>query len=129
MGGLKKHFQDHRELYLGIAIGLGLAGITYTIVKGCYATVPRVVDGPKTADISVTIRPFTIFSSPHNEIVTVLHSGTRGHPGFRIRNIETGKEFLSQNEAAKAFNISPSNLSSHLNGKYNEVEGYHFERI
>ena len=31
---IKKHFAEHKEVYIGIGIGLTLAGITWVIVRG-----------------------------------------------------------------------------------------------
>ena len=53
----------------------------------------------------------------------------RGHPGWPVRNLETKHVFLSQKEAANAFNIPESLMSGHINGKFPDVDGLHFERI
>lgn len=126
---MKKHFEENKKFYIGIACGVALAGITWLIVRERYAAIAQLGRiGPSTAESSVAVRPLSFFSN-RSPIVTVVHSGDRGHPGFRVRNLETGEEFVSQTAAAKAFGISQSNLSNHLNGKYAHAEGLHFERI
>ena len=125
---MKKHFEENKKFYIGIACGVALAGITWLIVRERHAIALSPIDGLKTAEASTTVRPLSFFSN-RSPIVTVVHSGDRGHPGFRVRNLETGDEFVSQTAAAKAFGISQSNLSNHLNGKYAHAEGLHFERI
>jgi hypothetical protein len=126
---IKTHFIDHKELYIGLGVGMTVAGITYTMMRDRHATLLSGVDGLKTAEASVTVRPFSFFSSQKNEIVTTIHTGDRGNPGFLTRNIDYDLLFPTQGSAARAFGISPSILSSHLNGKIDSVDGLHFERI
>lgn len=126
---VKTHIKEHKEAYITGSVCLGLAGITMLYMRDRHAALLRGADGLKTADASVTVRPLSFFSNQKNEIVSTIHTGGRGHSGFMTRNIEHNVAFQTQGEAAKAFNISPANLSSHLNGKFDDVEGLHFERI
>ncbi len=119
----KQHLKDHKTIYI---VG-GVAVFTCLIVRrGCYATLSNSVDSSGSPPVSV--HPFSIFSKS-GDIITTVHNGHRGHPGFRTRNLETGAMFNTQADAASAFGVSERNLSQHLNGKYSNAEGFHFERL
>lgn len=84
-------------------------------------------NGPSLA----TTRSFSlnIFSKRSGNIVTAVHDGTRGHPGFRVRNLDHMIDFDTQGAAARAFEIPETIVSKHLNGKLPDAYGKHFERI
>lgn len=121
---VKTHLKEHKEAYIAGSCGIVFAGITALIMKGRYATLQSGVDGHS----RVTVHPFN-FLSRTGDVVTTVHTGNKGHPGFRVRSLEFLSDYDTQAEVAKIFNISPSMLSSHLNGKANNVNGLHFERI
>ena len=120
---VKAHVSRHKTAYL-IGAGIGIAGITFLIMRGRHVGVLRVPYGSD----EVTVRPLTFFSNRTN-VVTIIDKGTKGAPSWVVHCKETGEVFKSQLEAAKTMNLSPSNLSSHLNGRYSDVSGFHFERI
>ena len=128
---MKKHLNENKRIYItGGITSVVVAGFTYFIVREHYVAVLRVANEEKTIDIRPAVRSLSFFNNrPNTEIVTVIHNGYRGHPGFIVRNLETRLTFSSQREAAKHFGISPSILSSHLNGKFQDACGLHFERI
>lgn len=119
---IKDHIKKYKKIY--IVGGVVLAGITLLIVRGRHAILQSGMDGPS----RVTVRPLSFFCN-QRDIVTTIHNGTRGHPGFRVRSLDFMTDYDTQGEVAKIFNISPSMLSSHLNGKIDNVNGLHFERI
>jgi hypothetical protein len=125
---IKNHIQSNKEVYLVLGTTVVVAGITCLIMRGCYAVLLSGADGLKTAEASVTVSPLLIFAKTNN-VVTTVHNGTRGNPGFMTRNLDYHLEFSTQADAARAFNISPSKLSSHLNGHMPNVDGLHFERL
>ena len=116
---IKDHFQKYSFLY-----GIGIASFTYLIMRERNAGVLSVPDGSD----GITIRPLTFLSNRTN-VVTVISRGTQGPPSWVVRCKETGEIFVSQIEAARSMNIPPSILSSHLNGKFDDALGHHFERI
>ena len=138
---IKKHFAEHKEVYIGIGIGLTLAGITWVIVRGkstdlVAGSVPDLVAGTGDSAGSVvdnTTRSFSFGFNNHttsiNNAVTTIHTGTRGNPGFVTRCIETGELFETQDAAARAFGIPAEFLSKHLNYGRPLKEGLHFERL
>jgi hypothetical protein len=121
---LKEHFKKHKRRYLELAGGLGIAGISWTIMRGCHAGVLRVPDGSD----GITVRPLSVLSNRMN-VVTLIEANRQGAPSWIVRCKETGEFFSSQLQAAREMGISPANLSSHLNGKFDDVSGFHFERI
>lgn len=139
----KNHFKEHRELYFGIGIGLGLATVTGLIMKNysdrCLAVVPKELPSstmgePRTLLDSVGGDITGSFLSAVSEngnatIVNTIHTGGRGHPGFITRHLETGALFETQGAAARAFDIPEMVLSKHLNGEYPHAHNQHFERL
>ena len=121
---VKKHVEEHCFAYIAVT-GAAVAGITCCIMRGRHAEIPRVSDGPDT----VTVRPLSFFSRQENTITTVIEREGRGHPGYRVRCLETGEEFASQGEAARALKALPAIVSGHLKGKVDDVHGHHLERI
>ena len=120
---IKAHISRHKTAYT-IGVIIGVAGITYLIMKGRTTSFLRSLDGP---DV-VTNRPFTFFSNRTN-IVTVIAREGRGHPGYLIQCKETGDIFSSQAGAASWIGTSTANMSQHISGRFPDVYGLHFERI
>jgi len=120
----KDHFRKYKVVYSCAATGVVVAGITALIMKGRHARMQSVPDGLA----RVTMRPF-LFCSNGNNIVSTVERNGRGHPGYIVQSLETGARFPTQAETARAFNVSPSLLSSHLNGRFDNVNGLHFERV
>lgn len=123
---IKAHIEMHPVAYsvaCGVAIG-AVAGITWHLMRGRHAVLQSGADGSS----RITVRPFS-FLSPQRDVVTTIHTGYRGHPGFRVRSLEFMTDYDTQADVARVFDISPSMLSSHLNGKIDNVNGLHFERI
>lgn len=124
----KKHIKENKKIYITGTVCFLVAGITCIIMRGRYADMQSVSDGLA----KVTVRPLSFFSKHIDQsttIVNVVEREGRGHPGYITRCLETGELFLTQGEAAKAFSLSPANLSSHINGKFKDCGGYHFERV
>jgi hypothetical protein len=61
--------------------------------------------------------------------VSYISADRQGPPSWVVRCKETGDIFTSQNSAAVKMNIPANNLSQHLNGVRDHVNGLHFERI
>lgn len=62
-----------------------------------------------------------------NEVTTILTR--RGHPGNMIKCLETGEVFASQNRAANAMSLNPSEVSKVVRGLKDSAGGYHFENL
>ena len=53
----------------------------------------------------------------------------RGHAGNVVRCVETGETFASQNRAAQLLGLNKFEVSKHIRGLQDDVEGFHFEKI
>lgn len=122
------HWQRYKQLYVGIALGVALAGITLLVVRR--TSVPYLTQ-VRTVPIGETTSPSSHAWSLFGNVsaVTTTHNGRVGHPGFVTRCVDTGEVFLSQGEAARAYGIPESMLSKHLNFGRPLVEGVSFERL
>lgn len=135
---IRSHFREHKELYIGIGIGLAttvLAVITWCIVKeeasesrGESDSFPR---GGSEDPAPSFLNGWTLGDSAtvENNISLSIHNKQRGNSGYLTKSLDTGEIFATQKAAAEAFNIPENVLSGHLNGKFNDVDGYKFERL
>jgi hypothetical protein len=121
---IKTHIKEHKEAYIAGSCGVILAGITALIMRERYVSLHKGLNGPAGA----TVRSLNIFSKS-GDVVTTIHSGGRGNPGFRVHNFEHNLDFDTQGAAARTFNIPENVMSLHLNKKIPDAYGWHFERI
>lgn len=130
---VKSHLQNHKEAYVCGVVTVVSAGITALIMRERSAEI-RGVSAPEIRGVSgesgkILTRSFNFLSKNSGNVVNTVHTGDRGHPGFLTRHIESNTIFESQDSAARCFDISPSMLSGHLNGKFDNIDGNHFERV
>ena len=127
---IRSHFQKNKNAYIAGIVGFTFASITCLYMRGRYeALAPGGAYGPETADTLVTMRPLSLLSNRMTNVVTVIDSNRQGPPSWVVRCLETGNIFTSQNAAADAMGLSATNLSQHLNGVQDSVNGFTFERI
>jgi hypothetical protein len=124
---VKEHVKKHREGYFVGA--LGLAGITWLIMREPRTTPLGGVDRLARESTGSFNSARSLFGSASNKVVTTIHNGSRGHPGFITRCIETGDQFETQTDAARFFGIPVNIMSQHLNRGRDLAEGLHFERV
>ena len=126
---VKKHFKNNQKIYFGIAIGVGVAGITWVIVRRVTAQ-PISLGTSETTQtgISVLGQRVVIKDSTLNN-VSYISSERSGPPSWVVRCKETDQVFTSQRNAALAMELSQSEISKHLNGVMDDVRGFTFERI
>lgn len=112
---VKNHLKKHKAAYIAGGTGLiiGAAG-AYFLSKG------------KAPEIQV-VKPNNALFNWNNFIVNP-DSGP-GHPGNKIRHVESGDVFRSQKEAAKALNLSANDISRQVNGEKDHVKGNHFAPV
>lgn len=131
---LKQHFKKHKNLYIGVGIGVvvgvTLAGFTHHIMKEkeFRAVLLKGAD----AQDAATTDSFSLFNNAvfgdNANVVSTIHTGSKGHPGFITECLETGDKFETQGAASRYFNIPPNVMSMHLNGKIDDANGLHFVR-
>jgi len=127
---IKNHIQDHKVAYACGATAVLTAGITYLVVRS-NAAQGGAGGGNAQGGLTNTASRSFLIKSPQTIIKTinVLERDGRGHPGYPIRNLETKHIEFSQKAMADYFGISEGLLSGHLNGKFPDVDGLHFERV
>lgn len=125
---IKTHIKKNKTAYIASAVtAVVIAGITYTIMRSNIAQ-GEMGNGIARGEITNTAS-FSFRNKQTINVTTVLDREGRGHPGWPVRNLETKKIFFSQREAALAFDIPENVLSGHINGKFPDVDGLHFERV
>jgi hypothetical protein len=130
---IKSHFRRNKTTYVAV----GVAGITYALTRSISSphiggTVGVPVNGPigTIAENVANARALQLFSNkPHLTMTTIIEAGRQGPPSWVVRCKETGDIFTSQAAAAREMNLSPVDLSRHLNGLRPDVLGNHFDRI
>jgi hypothetical protein len=61
--------------------------------------------------------------------VSFISANRQGPPSWVVRCLENNMICTSQQAMAQAMDLSSSELSKHLNGVLDTVQGYHFERV
>ena len=119
------HIKRHKVVY-SIGATIVIAGVTYTITKSVKSSLDAGANGSEMTTLHSSI--FSFYNSGNN-VVTSVHTGGRGHPGFRVKHLGTNINFDTQGMAARAFDIPENIVSKHLNGKLLDAYGHQFERI
>lgn len=125
---VKKHLEDNKDVYILIAIGVSAAAFTTIIMR---ERIPLFNSAPENST-EFNIRPLTFLSrnvDQSTHIVNVVEREGRGHPGYIIRCLETKELFPSQTKTAEVFGGNSTSLTGHLQGKFPDFCGYHFERV
>lgn len=122
---IKEHFKKNYKAYL---VGVASAGITMLLMRSAVAQ--RGTGEDLNAQRGLINTASHVFSNKQIiNLTTVVDREGRGHPGWPVQNVETKRIFLSQREAARAMGVNEGLLSGHLTGKFDDVNGLHFERI
>lgn len=116
MSAIRKHVQDHKQFYIGVGMGLGVAGITVLIMRN--PRIGRIHDPSGGLDVFTTL-PQGVSHSFNTTTVVDSFNNTYIHGVKRLSYIvrQSGTEnwWRSQADAARALDISTSALSKHLN--------------
>jgi len=114
---VKQHFVDHRELYIGIGVGIAVTVAGVSIFE--------LVDGKNI----ISQKAIAVWKSTITQIATQIYIKAPGNSGNVIQDLATGIVYPSQNAAAEALGISKYNVSKHLNGKLPNAEGRIFKKL
>jgi hypothetical protein len=117
-----QHVKDHKELYTGVVVGVVIGGVTVYLANL----------NSGTAEASANVKNNVIGNwkpEVHNNTTIIQELVRRGHPGFRIRNVETGEEFASIKRAADMYGIGRRTLQRHLDGSLPSAGGHVFENL
>jgi hypothetical protein len=126
---VKQHIKDHKVVYSCVATGVVSAGITCIIMRSNIRQGWMDEGIGQGSMTNIASRSLSYKSPQMIKVINVLEREGRGHPGYPVRNLESKHVSLSQQEAADYFGISRQLLSGHLNGKFPDVDGLHFERV
>lgn len=109
---VKKHIKKNKKVYIaaGIGVVVGGAGV-FLATQG----------GPKNVVQQLN------FWSPSN--ITQIIIPNNGNSGNVLQDLENGVIYPSQNAAVRALNLDKANLSRHLNGKNEHVNGHVFKKL
>ena len=126
---IKDHLKRNHLTYISSSIIV--AGFTLYIMRESHAALDAGAGCPKKEPMYSFSFNFgkSIFGSVTNSAVTTIHKGTKGHPGFVTRCVETGDLFETQGVAARTFDIPETIMSKHLNQGRELIENLHFERV
>jgi len=114
---IKNHIRENRKVYIA-AVG----GLVVGVVLGVSVVLLKNTSGGSV----ISQKAIGIWNT---QIATLITIDAPGNSGNVIQDLSTGIVYPSQNSAAKALGINPSNLSSHLNGKNPDVAGHIFKKI
>jgi len=121
---IQDHFAANKKIYL---TGIGCFAVGYIL---CERSPFMMNTGPEVIQtISGDDNIATVVNRSKNVNIITTYLNVRNYPANPVRCVETSKEWPSQTEAAEAMGILTSILSRHLNGKLENANGYHFERI
>lgn len=122
---IKQHFSENKKFYFGAMTGIGIAEISWFIMRGVAAQrINRGISVVADRGISVIADRSVVTNN-----VSLISSRRQGAPSWVVRCLETGDIFSSQLSAAKEMDLPASEISKQLNGIMDHVRGYHFERI
>ena len=112
---IKAHIGQHKVIY-SVGTIVVIAGVSYYI--GVRVGSPRI--------LSPTSSIFGINNKLDQRVTTLVDRS--GPPSWKTFCYETGEEFNSQRAMARAHDILEQDLSMHLNGLLNNVNGKHYGR-
>lgn len=124
---VKNHFKEHRELYFGIGIGLGLATVTCLIMKNysdrCLAVVPKELPRSTMEETSSSF----FANNVRDSFNTTVNYGGYSHK--IVRNNNSGELFGTVTAAAESAGVPFSKMSRHLNGHMEHINNETFSII
>lgn len=120
---IKTHFQENKNVYIavGVTAVVAVAGtLIFVKFKNDHVAVTQQAAQKALVNWKPTI---------HQEQIVQVVIPPRGNAGNAIQCDQTGTIFPSQNLAAKDMGLSAGNLSSHLTGKNDSVDGWTFTKL
>jgi hypothetical protein len=116
---IKLHFKENYKSYL---IGAGCLSTGYILGR---RMAPDVIQTFTNSTDNVA----PIINRSKNVDLVIKYLNVRNYNAKPVRCVETNETWPSQEEAAEAFQMAATILSKHLNGKYPDAKGFHFEWI
>jgi hypothetical protein len=118
---IREHFEKHKTAYCtgGLIV---IAGITYYIARGT-----RLQRGLGISGLQRGPSNTASFIFGNQTIVNTVDR--QGPPSWVVENVRTHERWLSQRATAIANNCRESDLSAHLNGLTDDVNGEVYRRL
>lgn len=118
---IKQHFRDNKKVY--IAIG------TTAVVTAAGAVLLVKYNNVKVTQKASQNALVNYKPTIHQEQIVQVIIPPRGNSGNAIQCDQTHVIFPSQNFGAKDMGLNPSELSKHLNGLKDSVNGFTFTKL
>ena len=117
---IKKHFKKNKVVYISTACGVGVGLVAGILIS------KNVVNKTTVAEMKniVAWKPTQITKQVIEVTVEAL-----GDPGNVVQDTTTGTIYASQGQAARALDVSPSEISKHLAGQKSAVRGHVFVKL
>lgn len=115
---VKKHFSDHKELYLGIGIGV--------VVTAVVVVVTVVSRGDSGAQIVQKINQIAWRPENNQMVINLVEKSTPSKP---VHLVGSNQFFASLHEAARETGHSVSDISKNVNGLRADVNGDVFQLL
>jgi hypothetical protein len=122
---IKRHFKKYKDVYLVVAT----AGITCLIMREAYAHHSMSAGRSDGINIRPLLKSLVNTGTITQETLLANKRDGRGHPGYPVWWKEKDIVFPSQHVTSIETGIPENVLSGHLNGKFPNADGYHFERL
>lgn len=111
---VKTHLKENKELYIVGGVSAVVGGVlTYAATKSTPA-----VNNSQSQLIAI--------NSPQTMEVFIE---ALGDPGNIIQDVDTGIIYASQGQAARELGVSASQMSKHMTGKLEHVNGHRFVKL
>lgn len=110
---IREHVEKHQKIYW-IGSLIVVSGVTYYISRG------------RITQAGIMNAASFIFKNEQTIINTV---DRQGPPSWVVENVRTHERWLSQRSTAIANGLRESDLSAHLNGLTDEVNGEVYRRL
>jgi hypothetical protein len=115
----KQHIKDNKKFYIGLGIGITVAGVVYYVMRN---------NGAEIAIVSENGDAIFGDNNTTNRISYTLID-RQGPPSWIVENVRTGAKYMSQNELAKARGYFKSDVSKHLRDNVPLPDDEVFRRI
>lgn len=126
---IKQHFSKNKSRYIFLGIGLVIgAGVTWAMMSESEKDHLNGHTSCEKDHLNGHTRLIN-YGIIQDSVVSIVEREGRGHPGYLVRNPDTGEIYKSQKKAAEALGAHQSHISDHLNGRKDHVFGHRLERV
>ena len=124
MNEIKEHFERNKQFYIGLGVGILVGTVAtgaYFVFRNNAIASKMMIDSQKLLELN--------YKTTKNYITNLIEIDAPGNSGNVIKDLKTGTIYPSQNEAARALDVSRQQISRHLSGLQSDVAGHTFEKL